>query len=759
MSVITRIARMKHPGVLRDFRWPHDLPDFGQYNLIYGWNGSGKTTISNIFRALELKRPPEGEVQVITRDGEVSERDVSKCELPVRVFNRDFVSESVFPVGGGNVPPIFVLGKESAEKQATVEKLKAEKSNSIEHREPTQNVYDQAETSLDKHCIDQARTIRESLRSSGPNSYNNYDKSRYKQHAERMLATNDKGLHLLADEERDSLLAQSRAIRKEEISKGDYRLPGLKQYQETASKLLQRTVVSSAIARLKDDPELASWVRQGLGLHQQRNSETCLFCEQSLPNERIPSLEAHFSAEYERLIQYLDEEISRIEAVWRSIRQMELPNRAEFYEDLASDYEKAQVAFTDNTKTIGRFLEDVAEALKGKKQNPFKEVPLGVVTPIFNSSAVETLNTVIQRHNAACDEFGQRVSEARERLEADSVASSLDEYQALQKAVKDSRSALADADVKIKSLGGQISELETDIIEYRQPANELNSELRSYLGHDELRLDTKDTGYAITRNGKSAKGLSEGERTAIALLYFLKSLKDRGFESDKGVVVLDDPVSSLDANALFLAFGFIKRRTDDVEQIFILTHNFSLFRQARNWFHHLKNQGKNDITKRPARFYMLECRATEDGRRSRLQALDPLLEKFESEYHYLFARVYRRTLENDDDGLEANYIFPNMARRLLETFLAFRQPQCPGELRQKLERITFDETKKTRILRFLHTHSHADVIGEPEHDSTGLAEAKGVLTDLLTLIEQEDPGHYQAMVDLVKPPQAEDQTQ
>src|SRR5690554_3283462 len=131
--------------------------------------------------------------------------------------------------------------------------------------------------------------------------------------------------------------------------------------------------------------------------------------------------------------------------------------------------------------------------------------------------------------------------------------------------------------------------------------------------------------------------------TAIALLYFLKSLKDRRFELDKGLVVLDDPVSSLDANALFMAFGFIRRCVDEAAQILVLTHNFAMFRQVRGWFKWINHPcRRKSVEKRPARFYMLECSLAAEGRRSRIVLLDPLLEQFESEYHYLFARIYRR---------------------------------------------------------------------------------------------------------------------
>jgi wobble nucleotide-excising tRNase len=73
-------------------------------------------------------------------------------------------------------------------------------------------------------------------------------------------------------------------------------------------------------------------------------------------------------------------------------------------------------------------------------------------------------------------------------------------------------------------------------VEHRQPAEELNDDLRKYLGHSDLLLEIKDAGYTISRNGVPAKSLSEGETTAIALLYCLKTLKDRRFDLAKGVV-------------------------------------------------------------------------------------------------------------------------------------------------------------------------------------------------------------------------------
>ena len=513
-------------------------------------------------------------------------------------------------------------------------------------------------------------------------------------------------------------------------------------------------MVSAVLQALKDDPSLSVWVREGLGLHQERHVAQCLFCEQSLPSGRLAALEAHFNVEYEQFMKRLDAEIDELNAAAKAGAGLTLPNRAEFYDDLAAEYDAAEAALRGVIGSTKGFLDSLVLVLTGKKARAFQRLELNATLPEVDSAAVSRLNEVIEKHSQACADFQVRVSTARQRLEADSVSAVLDEFQSLGNSVHAWDVAVNDADAETKRLNEEIAKLEREIVEHQQPAEEFNDDLRKYLGHSELRLEVKDTGYTITRNGIPAQALSEGETTAIALLYFLKSLKDRRFNLATGVVVLDDPVSSLDANALYLAFGFIRERTKDAAQLFILTHNFTFFRQVRYWFHHLKGQNKKDVSQRPARFYMLDCVSDGNQRCSTIRPLDPLLENYESEYHYLFALIYRGAADPTPAVLEDNYVLPNVARRLLETFLAFHQP-AKSTLWQKMEDAEFDEAKKLRILRFLDTHSHGDAIGAPEHDSSLLGEAGSVLRDLLEFIQAQDPAHFAAMVKVVESPAEE----
>lgn len=746
---INRIKRMRDWGaVFRDFTWPRDLPDFGRYNLIYGYNWSGKTTLSRVFRALEAKTaPPDGELTVAVDGRDVSHDKFGEVMLPVRVFNRDFIAESVFPTGG-EVAPIFVLGKESVEKQKQVEQVKADLAREQTKLGTERQSKSNAESALDKFCIDAAKVVKDTLRSAGTNPYNNYDKGDFRRRAREMITADDRQTYELSIDGREKLLTQIRSGPKPKLEPPTYRLPDLKSIEQTVTDLLSTTVVSAAIQSLKDDPKLSSWVHGGLGLHQERDAKMCLFCDQPMPKDRLAALEAHFSTEYEDLLRQVDDQSSTIQAAINAATDLLLPNTAQFYDELLSEYDSAAAAVRGERDSAKRVLGAFVKALDGKKSRPFERVVLDVAVPALNDGVVDHLSEVILKHNQACDDFQTRLDTGRMHLEADSVAGNLDEFVKLGDAVRAADAAVLTAAAEVKRLEDEIARLEREIVEHRQPAEELNEDLRNYLGHRELHLKIKETGYSIMRHDTLAVAPSEGEMTAIALLYFLKSLQDRSFDLSKGVVVLDDPVSSLDANALYFAFGYIRERTQNARQLIILTHNFTFFRQVRNWFRQFKGQKSGDIDKRPARFYMLNCTHGQTGRCAAIESLDPLLEEYDSEYHYMFARIYRAATANSETSLEHDYMLPNLARRLLEAFLAFRQPEPHGSLERKFDALEFDSAKKRRILRFLHTFSHGDGVIEPEHDLTRLSEANAVLKDLLEMMKALDAGHFNAMVAL-----------
>ena len=770
---ITRINRIKGHRIFENFTWPGTLPDFARFNLIYGWNASGKTTLSNLLRHIQLKDPiTEGEVTFHIDGNPCPGMSLATATgLPqVRVFNRDFVEANVFstmmqiPIPKDSIitqinrlRPIFFLGKDSVEKQKQVEELNKTKLAEQQKFDDKTNAKNKAVKALDVFCIREAKAIKDLLSSNGYNPYNNYDKSGFKTIC-TTLAKLEPPPVALTEKEKNELKKQKDNAFKEKITAISLTVFDFGQTRQKVESLLQRTVVSQVLEELVADALLAEWVQKGLGHHTgQKQSSQCRFCGSPIPEGRIKNIEAHFNDEYNRFLSELDITNAGVVQVEKDLTGIQFPDKAKFYEHLAPDYVKA-VAILDKYIAGGiAYLKQLGKALTEKRTKPFESVALDswladaeCPDTVSATGAIKSANELIGRHNTETDNFHNIVTNARRRLEEGLAAESLADFKTKTEAIHSVELELEILKAAIKELADKILALEKEIVEHRQPAEELNAELRSYLGRDELKFDLFESGYQITRHGVSAKNLSEGERTAIAFLYFLKSLQAKDFTITSDIVVVDDPVSSLDANALFCAFGYMKERTKDAGQLFILTHNFGFFRQVKNWFNHLKHQGSKDITKHPGRFYMIETEIVAGKRSAAIKQLDPLLHRFESEYHYLFKKVHDEANKSAANrSLEEFYGMPNIARRLLESFLSFRYPAESGELKQQLDGVTFDPAKKARILRFLHTYSHDGKIAEPEHDLSILAETPDVLKDLLELLKTEDPKHCAEMTKLL----------
>lgn len=783
---VTRIQRIRNHRIFRDFAWPNTLPDFATFNLIYGWNGTGKTTLSNIFRHLQTKQPlssTEGEIEFRIDGNPVAGGAIPTATLPqVRVFNRDSVDRNVFEVPNQQLPPVYFIGEDSVEKEKRIVVLK----NRLQRVEALAATWESKKRSADSdfegYCTDQARQIKNLLTVSGGGPYNNYDSRVFKQTTQRLAAANPPVLRLPEDQ-RTRLLATKEGTPKDKIQPLSVQYPDFAAITNKVQEVLKRSVLSSALPELVSNPSVAAWVGQGLILHTgEHASEKCRFCTQSIPADRLKHLQAHFNYQFKQFQSDITALISTVEEARSRISTLHPPSKGLLYPHLVSEYEKATTTLSQQATLVLMYFDALQKALVAKKDEPFKQLDLldflggsgasseepsvlaGILKVIVGTAAMisaklgydayQKVNTLIKAHNAHTDNFAKEVNTARKALEEDAVIEALQSYKNKQVAIDSADRKLSQARRISLSLQTSIATLESAIQQHQKPAEELNQEMAAYLGRDELRFEVQKTGYTITRNGEPALNLSEGEKTAIAFMYFLKSLEDTGFDAKTGVIVIDDPVSSLDANSLYCAFGFMKARTREAHQLFVLTHNFTLFRQVRNWFLRRPSQ---DRKQRPAQFYMLASGVDVDGKRNAaLDPLDPLLHQFESEYHYLFKRVYDES--NHPPGqrpLENFYGLPNIARRLLEAFLAFRMPNVPGELYQKLEHVPFEVHKKTRLLRFLHTQSHFDQIGDPEHDLSLLSETPAILKDVLDLIRETDSVHFAGMLEVVAPQPAQ----
>lgn len=778
---VSRIQRIQSHRIFRDFIWPNSLEEFATFNLIYGWNGSGKTTLSNLFRCLQkrnLPDPAEGEIEYRIDNIAVTRVNLSTAVLPaIRVFNRDSVDRNVFEVPNHQLPPVYFIGEESVDKERRVLALKRRLGRVQALLVDWRSTREAAVGSFERFCTDQARQIKNLLTTSGGGAYNNYDSRLFKQSSHH-LTIEEASAKRLSDDQRGKFLATKEGVSKDKIELPNIQYPDLGAVTSGVQQVLQRAVLSTVLPELQESSEVAAWVGHGVHLHTgDHASEKCRFCTNVLPKGRLEQLEAHFNNEFKKFQGEIATQISIIEDLKERIEHVRLPSASLLYPHLVSDYKDAIQALVQQKAAVLVYFNALHDALLAKGDEPFKllnlydfflgssqsQEDLGVLLRILQLvggtaaaisaqlgyGAYARANAVIAEHNRYTENFKAEVAAARKALEEDSVAEALPSYQKMQAEIDFADRKVKQGEGVCAELSRNIEGLESSIKQHQKPAEELNREMVTYLGRDELQFEVKSSGYTITRNGEPALNLCEGEKTAIAFMYFLKSLKDADFDQKNGIIVIDDPVSSLDANSLYCAFGLMRERTRQAHQLFILTHNFTFFRQVRNWF---QKRPKSERRGRPERFYMLASEIGVDGKRgAKLAPLDPLLHDFESEYHYLFKRVFdEANYVGVQRSLMNYYGLPNIARRLLEAFLAFRFPDAAGDLFQKLECVSVDGHKKTRILRFLHTESHFDQIGDSEHDMSLLSETPQILRDILELMRTTDMGHYDGMLAVVR---------
>lgn len=780
-QMLTRIQRLRNYRIFRDFSWPTGLHDFGRYNVIYGWNGSGKTTLSTLLKHLQQRQAlAEGTAEYVFGENRVLGLTADDPVVPkVRVFNREYVGRAVFESGAGQFPPVYYFGEDSAEKQRLIGELEGQRALLRDEQTQQAQLLKVANEKRETLATDKAKDIRLLLMASG-GAYNNFNAGPFKVEMQR-LAGEGPAVTSLSDEERLALLRTKDSRPLPVLDPVAVRFPDLMQLREKTATLLQKTVVSAVIQSLADDQPVAAWVGHGLGLHRgDHATENCRFCDQPLPPHRLAHLEAHFNDEFDLQQRAIDVLLLEIDSASKFNDTFTPPAYEALYETLQPAYQSALKSLRIQASSVAGALTALKSALEMKREQPFKSIELdsllkqvvngragglgtfilGVLAVAADSApfiasfegtkALAALNDQIKKHNEMTASHDAEVKAARDRLARDGMVGALGQWRERCEAVEQATNALDAARDATARLEDQIQELEREVRQHVLPAEELTRDVSAYLGREELQFVPEHNGYTVMRGGHPAKNLSDGERTAVAFLYFLKSIEGTDFDLADGIVVVDDPVSSLDANSLFSAFGFLKSRTVNAKQLFILTHNFSFFRQVRDWFDALNEAAKRVKPKPepPARFFMLHTTSYQGERAAKLGHMDPFLTKFESEYHYLFKRIYEASRLEQGQGMEEHYGLPNIARRLLENYLAYRVPGRSGDLRGKLGEIDGDEASKARVLRFLHTYSHGDALAQPDHDPTILLETPAVLRDLLELIRRDDQRHYDQMVEL-----------
>ena len=749
--MIKKINKIKKFGIFDGFKWLADLPEFNKFNILYGWNWTGKTTLSRIFQCYEFgtfdKDFPDSEFELELNNGLKLNHQNLNNTLKIRVFNKLFINENIF--WEGSAQPIYFIGKENIALQEEIEKLSAKKKSLGDKILKLKEELRTSDKERKKISVDTAKTIKDILTTSLNDKYRFYDKSNFHNYIRNNKEKLNEPDHLILTD--DEFKNYKRSIARESKESLDERHEtklDVSRLIFEVNDTLSKSITSSSIKKLTEDWEINNWIKEGLNIHNKRSSLICEFCGQQLPEGLISTFEAHFNDEYHNFLNGIETLILQIK---NKKINLDVPDPSRLYLDFKKEFTSAKNTLEKVVKDANKELDKIIEKLISKKQNPFQkykisenEIDAGKFDQLYESG--KTLNYIILKHNNLTDNFDSEIIKSKEKLESHFITEVLNDYLKIQNNIDELDSEIKRKEQEIENCKNTISEKEKDLLDHRIPADTINNLLKMYFGREEIRLEVADDGYHIKRDKDLAKNLSEGEKTAIAFSYFITKLQEKDFDLCNGIVVIDDPVSSLDVNALFQAFAFMKNACKDAGQLFILTHNYDFFRQIKNWFTYINKMKPRE---QGANFYMVTNSLTQNGERvAKISKIDKLLIDYDSEYHYLFSLLYRYS-KLGERGLEEVYNLPNISRKFIECFLAFRIPNSDS-LYSKIESLDYDKDKTTKIYRFIQTHSHLNnEDGVINFDMSILSETPQVITDILGLVENEDKRHYELLCESI----------
>ena len=268
--------------------------------------------------------------------------------------------------------------------------------------------------------------------------------------------------------------------------------------------------------------------------------------------------------------------------------------------------------------------------------------------------------------------------------------------------------SIAEQTRRLGELDAAVRKLEEELSEASKGAERINALLTAYFGKDDLRIEVSlDKRFQIARGNTVAKNLSEGEKTAIAFAYFITRVQDGQHPLADTRIVIDDPISSLDANHLFNTYALIKTQLADCRQLFVATHSFEFYNLIREWV----SEDEKDKLKKPQaewnKWGIFLLRRADDGK-AVLGEIPKELLKFKSEYHYLFSILYRFD-QNGSNEFDYLLSLPNVTRRFMEAFGGIMIPLSTG-LKGKMSRLFSDKVVRERVWKFINQYSHQTTI-------------------------------------------------
>ena len=679
-SIIMRnVATYDNIGVTFD--------NLNKVNLIYGPNGTGKTTISNFLKYYSKNRIA----------GEVIPPQFSGCQVQwgrdispeILVYNRAFKKENI---GNTTIPGVFVMGKSAVDNSKRIQEIQDElRTIRTEVEDLTTSQQQVKESYLFGGSIFQALLA-------------DID-SRISEEANSLYAKSMDGLKRDHNKRIDKILEVLHRIGSVTVlSEADIRktigivntkdvdplstinLPSLASLRSIEQENIWNKVIIGSgdvdFAGFINSLGISDWVRQGIGKIDNTDG-VCPFCQQhTISSELIEKFNNYFNDDYKNEVK----KIERFTEVYKSDANI----LVEFLTNLLNNAKYTEYIDADKLKGIISGLKkhhklNLASMAK-KTTSPSDKIDLedGVMLYDELEDFIAKVNISVSERNSLIAHKNKLKGKLPEQVWdflVNKYKSGIELYYQQRIAAMASEKAIMQKQDKLHleetSFNKEISELRAQSSDSIAVVERINQILER-LQFNSFRLRSYDqSSYQIVRQtGEIASNtLSEGEETLISFLYYIHLLDgstNANTPNRNIIAVIDDPISSLDNSILSFVAREIKNLmfrcgdiNENIKQVIVLTHNIHFHKSLS-----LSPVAFDKDRKKKTFFIIAKDFCTHKTVLNSCSQENNVESEYNSLWSLMKSAYEKINSSNGGENKEYKYTIQNTMRRIYETFFS-----------------------------------------------------------------------------------------
>ncbi|MGN8500481.1 ATP-binding protein [Helicobacter pylori] len=569
--------------------------DLNSINFIYGANGSGKTTTSSF-----LKNLAENGIEDKFANSKIAW--YNNESLKIEVYNKQFKEEQL---KNSQVKGIFTLGKKTNENLEKIEikkesinkenekKIKNEASLQVLTQKKEKEEKDFADRCWEKLYKKNEEDFKETLEGFKRKEkfkekiLKEFENDKYNQSEIVGLEKLKEKIGIVFSENQTELVSL-------ECNLTDF--DSIENHSIWEQKVVGSgdVAIADLIKKLSNEDWVA-WGREYI-----KENSICPFCQkETITEEFKKQLESYFDTNY----QESTETIKKMKEDYTNKTDEVLERLDEIVE---TEQKNQQTKL--NTEIFKRIIETLKNKINGNQQKMFdkgKEMSRSFKLD-STKNEIDAIKDLIKKANEQIANYNEMIKDIEKQKKSckeqtwkflvNEFKSDIQEYNkkycGLEKGINNLEKAISENQEEVKKLENEIRELEKNMMSIKPIVNEINTLLKGYgFTNFGLACTEDEKFYRIQREDDQLVGetLSEGEVTFITFLYYYHlakgSLKENDISKNK-VLVIDDPISSLDSNILFIVSVLVKdlmkeamEEKTNIKQVIILTHNTYFYKE------------------------------------------------------------------------------------------------------------------------------------------------------------------------------------